>query len=255
MTSALRSFLAPLKRIFLSGAHSTVGNLFRQHLSSKAHGDQYENYLKLMLEGGQLDTDSFQYKILNSRSFQEEWLDSPSVPLIKSVNAAIINNPDLKICIDLGSGTGWVANLLSEKFSRVVAIEPSASAIEISKHYFRNGFASNIEWKHGFAEKVLLEEDDLTGPIFVFTGVVLSHTPNSVATKILKFINESLALGSEGLLIEAWGSPRSESLWHIRSKTWWQENLSNCELDFYGPERENMPGEYLGLKFKKVMHI
>ncbi len=174
------------------------------------------------------------------------------MPLIKTITSAMSENPGLKICIDLGSGTGWVSNLLSEKFTRVIAIEPSASAIEISKHYFSHGFASNIEWKHGFAEKVLLEQNDLAGPIFVFTGVVLSHTPNRVAKKILRFINDNLALGSTGLLIEAWGNPRSESLWHIRSKEWWQANLSNCELDFYGPERENMPGEHLGLKFKKV---
>lgn len=253
MAIVLRRALAPLKKVILSGVHSTVGNFFRSHLSSKTHGDQYENYLKLILEGGQIDTDSFQYKILHSRSFQEDWLDSPNVPLLKAVSAALIENPNLKTCIDLGSGTGWVSNFLSEKFTRVVAIEPSASAIEISKYYFGEGFASNIEWKHGFAEEVLLrEQDNLTGPIFVFTGVVLSHTPNSVASRILKFINENLALGSEGLLVEAWGNRRSESLWHIRTKTWWQENLSNCELDFYGPERENMPGEYLGLKFRKV---
>jgi SAM-dependent methyltransferase len=249
---AIRRIISPSKRVFFSRIHSTVGNFSRLHLSSKVHGDQYENYLKLMLEGGPIDTDSFQYKILNSRSFQESWLDSPNVPLIKTMTDAVSENPELKTCIDLGSGTGWVSNMLSEKFSRVVAIEPSASAIEISKHHFGHGFASNIEWKHGFAEKVLLEQNDLTGPIFVFTGVVLSHTPNRVARKVLKFINENLALGSAGLLIEAWGSPRSESLWHIRSRGWWQENLSNCDLDFFGPERENMPGEYLGLKFKKI---
>ena len=137
-------------------------------------------------------------------------------------------------------------------FSRVVAIEPSSSAIEISKYYFDHGFTSNIEWKNGFAEEVLLNVEALTVPIFVFSGVVLSHTPHKVAKKILKFINENLAIGSAGLLVEAWGNPRSERLWHVRSKAWWQENLDNFELDFYGLERENTPGEFLGLKFKKI---
>lgn len=251
MRNLKRRFLSPLK-IFLSQIYTPFSNLFRPNLSSKVHGDQYESYLKLVLAGGPFDTDSYQYKVLNSRSFMQSSLKSPNVPLLKTVTDSIIENPDLRTCIDLGSGTGWVSNILSENFQRVIAIEPSSSAIEIAKYYFGPGLASNIEWKQGPAEVVLLELDDLIGPVFVFTGVVLSHTPEAIAKKILKYINEDLALGSAGLLNEAWGNPRRESLWHIRSKAWWQENLSNCELDFYGSERENMPGEFLGLKFKKV---
>jgi len=251
LKSVLRRFLSPSKRIFLSGIYITMGNFFRRHLSSEVHGDQYENYLRLMLDGGPIDKDSFQYKILNSRSFQELQLNSPNIPLMQTVTDLIKENSNLKTCIDLGSGTGWVSNILSENFSRVIAIEPSLSAIEISKHYFGHGSTSNIEWKHGYAEEVLLKLGELTGPTFLFTGVVLSHTPHKVAKKILKYINEDLAVGSTGLLIEAWGRPRSETLWHVRSKVWWQKNLSDCELDFYGPKREGAPNEYLGLKFKK----
>lgn len=252
LKSVLRRFPSPSKRIIRSGLDLTVGNFFRHRLSSKAHGDEYEGYLRSMLEGGPIDPDSFQFKILNSRSFQESRLTSPNVPLIETVTESISENPNLKTCVDLGSGTGWVSNILSEKFSRVISIEPCISAIEISKHYFGNGFTSNIEWKHGFAEEVLLDLEEITEPTFVFTGVVLSHTPHNVAKKVLKYINKNLANGSAGLLVEAWGRPRSERLWHVRSKVWWQENLSNCELDFYGPEREDTPGEFLGLKFKKI---
>jgi SAM-dependent methyltransferase len=228
-----------------------MGNFFRRHLSSEVHGDQYENYLQLVLDEGPIDKDSFQYKILNSRSFQELQLNSPNIPLMQTVTDTIAENPNLKDCIDLGSGTGWVSNILSESFSRVVAIEPSLSAIEISKHYFGYGLTSNIDWKHGYAEEVLPNLTEVTGPTFLFTGVVLSHTPHKVAKKILRYINDDLAVGSTGLLIEAWGRPRSERLWHVRSKVWWQKNLSNCELDFYGPKREDAPSEFLGLKFKK----
>jgi hypothetical protein len=239
-------------RALLSRVYSTTGISFLNHLSSKVHEEQYVSYLKAMQDGAPIDTGSFQYKILNLRSFQESWLNSQNVPLIGTITSLISENPNLKTCIDLGSGTGWVSNILSEKFSRVVSIEPSTSAIEISKHCFGYGYSSNIEWMQGFAEEILPELDELSGPTFVFTGVVLSHTPNSVAKKILRYFDENLLIGSAGLLVEAWGNPRSEKLWHIRSKAWWQENLSNCEIDFYGPERVNVPGEFLGLKFRKI---
>ncbi len=247
----MRRSLSLLKRIFSDLLPNNLG-IFKRRLSSRVHGDEYESYLRSVLEDGPINPDSFQYKILNSRSFQESSLDSAQVPLIKTVTDAKILNPNLRTCIDLGSGTGWVSNILSEKFSRVVAIEPNISAIEISKHYFRNGFASNIEWKHGFAEEVLLNLEESSEPTFVFTGVVLTHIPNHVAKRILKYINANLAIGSAGLLIESWGTPRRERMWHVRSKVWWQESLSNCELDFYGPEREDNPGEFLGFKFKKI---
>jgi len=250
--SVLRRFLSPLKRIFLSRVNLVMGNFFRRQFSSKVHGDEYESYLRLILDEVPIDTDSFLHKILNLRDFQESILNSPNVPLMQTVTDSIIENPKLKTCIDIGSGPGWVSNILSESFSRVYAIEPSLSAIEISKRYFGHGLASNIQWKHGYGEEVLLNLEELSGPTFVFTGTVLSHTPNRVAKKILKYLNDDLGIGSTGLLMEAWGRPRSEKLWHVRSKAWWQKNLSNCELDFYGPEREDAPNEFLGLKFKKI---
>ena len=213
MKRVLRQFNSLYKRILLSKIYSTTGNFFMNRLSSKVHGEQYVSYLKSMQDGAPIDTDSFQYQILNSRSFQEAWLNSSNVPLISTVTSMITENPNLKTCIDLGSGTGWVSNILSEKFARVVAIEPSNSAIEISKHYFDHGFSSNIEWMQGFAEEILPELEELSGPTFVFTGVVLSHTPNSVAKKILRYFDENLVIGSAGLLVEAWGkSQKRETL-------------------------------------------
>jgi hypothetical protein len=41
-------------------------------------------------------------------------------------------------------------------------------------------------------------------------------------------------------------------MWHVRSPKWWENHLSNCELDFYGSERPDFPGEYLGFRFKKI---
>lgn len=159
MKRLLRKFHSLYKRALLSRIYSTTGKFFISRLSSKVHGGQYESYLKSIQDGAPIDTDSFQYKILNSRSFQETWLNSSNVPLMSTIMNVISENPNLRTCIDLGSGTGWVSNILSEKFARVVAIEPSDCAIEISKHYFGYGYSSNIEWMQGFAEEILPELD------------------------------------------------------------------------------------------------
>ena len=42
-------------------------------------------------------------------------------------------NSNIKIGVDIGCGTGWVANLMSKTMHSVYAIEPSLAAIKIGK--------------------------------------------------------------------------------------------------------------------------
>lgn len=231
--------------------YQTVGNFMLKHQSQEAHGSQYEHFLSTINKSNDFDLESFQYQILTSRSLQKEHLNTASFPVLDTLDNDLLGTFN-DVCIDIGAGTGWAANFLADRFTRVVAIEPNSNALEIANHFFGNSVKGNIEWHCGYAEEVLNELPNFYAPVFVITGVVLSHLPNTVAEKILATINTDLPVGSSGVLCEAWGSVRSENLWHIRSQSWWQRQLSNCELDFYGGEREGFPGEYLGLRFKKI---
>ena len=233
--------------------HSIVGNSWRSNLSKELHGSEYQDFLSSIIDEDVINLNSFEYKILTSRILQEEAINQRNFPLLETLNNNLLGNFD-GVCIDIGSGTGWIANILSERFTKVIAIEPNSNAIEIAKRFFGNGSKENIVWRCGYAEKVLRELEKFDSPVFVVTGVVLSHLPNKVVREILAEINKGLPVGSSGVLCEAWGSARTEKMWHVRTQKWWEKHLPNCELDFYGDERPDFSGEYLGIKFKKIFN-
>ena len=244
--------LRKLVRRVSQACHNRYFKLFsNSSLSKKLHGSQYENFLFEIEQKDMLELNTFQYKILTSTLLQEAHANSNNFPLLRTLDNKVLGHFD-DICIDIGSGTGWISNLLSIRFDKVIAIEPNANAISISKTFFGTGYKENIEWHCGYAENILREFSRFSSPVFIVSGVVLSHIPNRTVVKILKFINEELPLNSAGLLCEAWGSVRNEKMWHVRSDKWWEKQLSKCELSFYGRERSDSPGEYLGLTFKKI---
>jgi SAM-dependent methyltransferase len=234
-------------------AHQLIGFFWRSSLSKAKHGSEYQQFLSQLDYGDFSNSNSFQYQILVSRSLQEEQINSRNFPLLEMLGQKK-SDDFAEICIDIGSGTGWIANILGETFARVIAIEPNSNAIEVARRFFGNGSKGNIEWHCGHAEKVLYGLPQFDTPVFVLTGVVLSHLPNRVVKRILKYVNDELPIGSSGILCEAYGSFRSEKMWHVRTNGWWQNQLSNCKLDFYGAEREEFPGEYLGIKFEKLLN-
>lgn len=252
LSLGLKNFSLSLKKILAVLRYFVRNSFFFAKLSERSHGREYDLYISSTVEKDPQHNASYQHEILNSKSLQYLQISTKSFPLLDYLEDLKLLNFNFDTCIDIGSGTGWISNILSDKFNQVLAIEPNRSAIEISIKYFNSGAKSNIQWFHGYAEHVLPRINYSSNPIFVVTGVVLSHLPNNSVRKILKLLNQQIPIGSVGLLCEAWGKTRSEKMWHIRPKKFWQKYLSNCDLEFYGPERSGFKGEYLGLKFVKV---
>lgn len=240
-----------LVNLVRSVVHKIIDVFWRSNLSKESHGSEYQEFLQLIDLGDVENNESFQYRILTSRPLQEESINSRNFPLLDTLNKKQLGD-FYETCIDIGSGTGWIANILAERFTTVIAIEPNANAIEVAKRFFGNGKDKNIEWHCGLAEAILYKLPKFDTPVFILTGVVLSHLPNKVAKRILKYVNDELPIGSSGILCEAYGAFRNEKMWHVRTKSWWQNQLRTCKLDFYGEEREDFPGEYLGIRFEKI---
>ena len=145
----------------------------------------------------------------------------------------------VKTTVDIGSGVGWISASLSNKMEKIIAIEPSAAAIEIAKKLFPSHEYPNIIWKVGLGED-LLPILHLDKPTLFVTGCVLSHLRDSEAAKICQLVSNIAPTGSILSFDERWGETRKDQfMWHVRTQEWWRENLAGWELDFHGAEVDN----------------
>lgn len=160
----------------------------------------------------------------------------------------IDENPNInKLAIDIGGGVGWLSAKLSDYFEKVISIEPSEDAVNISKALYSE--KENISWNIGFAEDFLSELKIETSALFV-TCSVLQHLDDDVVENILKMINDKAPVGSILSFQELWGIYVNTNMHHVRTKEWWSERLNNWDLNFHGPEV--MPNTNKGIQGKKV---
>jgi len=140
----------------------------------------------------------------------------------------------LRHAVDVGSGTGWFSSYLVRKrgYKKVYAIEPSKSAVEISKVLHPN--LNSIEWINGFAEEEI-PRLNLTEPTFFSFMCVLSHMPDDLALSICDAIYENSPVGSVISFSENWGSASSdiENCWHSREPRWWVDQFKGWHLKFH----------------------
>lgn len=168
------------------------------------------------------------------------------------IDELLAKHPEVRtLAVDIGSGAGWFSSKLSKLFTRVIGIEASAAGLEIAKRLYPENSYPNISWVQGFAEDVL-PTLDLSQPAFFLTGVVLSHLRDKEVMRICEVLNTKAAQGSILCFSECWGEEWHQQMWHVRTKEWWQQQLSNWELDFHGPEIQNTPDRHKGIHGLKV---
>ena len=216
-----------------------ISSVFQTSSASfKQHNAQYE-------EEGKLEKEK---KIIEQNE-KEDVFNNVEYRLTDFFN----EHPQVRgIAVDIGSGTGWFSSKFSKLFKKVISIEPSAKAIEIAKTFYSIEQYPNIEWKNGLAEQVLkgLRFDE---PAFFLTGVVLSHLRDKEVAAICAQVNRLSLPGSLLCFNECWGPEHHQIMWHVRTKEWWQQQLPGWDLNFFGPEVQNVPGRHKGIHgIKKV---
>ena len=144
----------------------------------------------------------------------------------------VLDSTDFKTAVDIGSGTGWFANYLvaERKYTKVYAIEPSESAIDIAKKIYPD--QKKVKYINGFAEEELLKIK-LTKPSLFSTLCVLTHLKDETVIPILNAVDKMAQTGSVLSCSEPWGIQHIEDAWYIRPPEWWVENLPNWEFEFY----------------------
>ncbi len=168
------------------------------------------------------------------------------------IDVLLGRHPEIKgIAIDIGSGAGWYSKKLSERFSAVIAIEPSLAAINIARELYDESKKSNILWIEGFAENVL-NKFHFASPVIFFTGVVLSHLRDKEVKDICMAIELCAPVGSILSFNECWGLEHHQLMWHVRTKEWWQAQLPGWQLNFHGPVIQNVPGRHKGIHGVKI---
>jgi len=202
------------------------------------------NTLKIMSAFFQSSTDSFQrhngqyeapgkFERDRDAGYDNLKKDLLNAPPLRIRNLLALH-PQIKTAVDVGSGTGWGAAAISPLVDTVLAFEPSAAALDISKRAYPTGIYPNITWIQGFAEEVL-PTLHLPTPTIFFTGCVLSHLRDKEALLICRLIDETAPAGSVISFAEAWGERTwHQIMWHIRTKGWWEKALPNWTLDFHG---------------------
>ena len=161
----------------------------------------------------------------NSNNF--EFLYKSDIP-----HGYALDEHNLTVGVDIGSGTGWFANYLVEQrsYKKVYAIEPSEAAIEIAKKIYPDN--KKVKYINGFAEEQI-SKLKLTKPTFFSTMCVLAHLEDEDVISILGAINKVAPEGSMLACSEPWGRFYHRQCWNIRPPEWWVENLVNWEYEFY----------------------
>ena len=161
----------------------------------------------------------------NSNNF--EFLYKSDIP-----HGYALDEHNLTVGVDIGSGTGWFANYLVEQrsYKKVYAIEPSEAAIEIAKKIYPDN--KKVKYINGFAEEQI-SKLKLTKPTFFSTMCVLAHLEDEDVISILSAINKVAPEGSMLACSEPWGRFYHRQCWNIRPPEWWVENLVNWEYEFY----------------------
>lgn len=209
----------------------------RRHDSFRRHNAQYE-------APGKFDQDR-DAGYLNIQNDRINWPDF-------RIRDVLNSHKNIRVAVDIGSGTGWVSASVHNLVESVIALEPSAAAIEISKKAYPSTTYPHITWKQGFAED-LLPTLILTAPTLFITGCVLSHLRDTEVEKICHAIVKVAPAGSAFAFSECWSetTPWHQHMWHIRTKAWWQAQFPGWSLEFGG--KKHPQGDYhMGIWGTKV---
>lgn len=184
--------------------------------------------------------------------FKNEWIEHNEKHGVES-----FDNEELKVgrllkkyplirdvAIDIGSGGGWMTNELSKHFKKVIAIEPSSKAITICKELYPQ---DNITWINGYSEDVLNDyQFDYAEKYFINTCSVFIHLNDDHVIPTLKALNKNF---SNSILSfqELWSIEKHFNirLLNCRTKKWWEEQLSNWDLNFHGPDMSKFGFNYI----------
>lgn len=159
------------------------------------------------------------------------------------------DHPEIDIGVDIGCGTGWVANLMSKTMSEVYAIEPSAAAIDIAKRIYPDN--KKVTWLVGFAQDHI-GNLDLKGPAIFNCFCVLSHLEDSDVVQICSLINQVAKKGSVLSFSECYGCNYHGHLWHIRDASWWQARFPEWDFSYLNVDIGHPPGAKKAFSALKV---
>ncbi len=159
-------------------------------------------------------------------------------------DAVKVASKSIHMHIDIGCGSGWLLLKTAPFFKRVIGIDPSENGIEVAKELTKD--VSNIE----FVAKDMTDgvmSLNIKEPAFITTAVVLSHIQDFHVKDFLSVLN-TLPTNSILFFNEPYDANVQQNMWHVRSKQWWSEQLSEWDLKF-----KNLPGKYPhGIFGKKV---
>jgi precorrin-6B methylase 2 len=214
-----------MKKIIYKGLRK-ISSLFQSRTESfKRHNRQY-------IEQGKLEKE----KAAGLNNLQADLINCSEM----RVRDLLQQHPQIKTAVDVGSGSGWSGAALAKLVPKVIGIEPSQAAVDISKEIYTKDTYPNITWLQGLAEEVL-PTLKLETPTLFLTGCVLSHIRDKEVIQICEAITKAAPQGSIMSLAECFGDEEWHQLmWHVRTKDWWRAQFPQWELTFHGPL---VPGE------------
>ena len=113
-------------------------------------------------------------------------------------------SPATRCLVDLGCGEGKVARPMTEFFDQVVAVDPSASMLQLGKS-LPKGNAENITWIEAVAEDAVLPD---TVDVVTFASSIHWMDPSKLFSKLRK------SVGADHILAIIQGDEPFEPRWH-----------------------------------------
>ncbi len=101
------------------------------------------------------------------------------------------------VVADIGTGTGYLLPMLSDRFSRVIAVEPAGAMLDAARNRPELLGAANVEFREGALSALPIRDGEVN---LAITSLVLHHVPDPQAAIAELF--RCLAGGGRLLIIE-----------------------------------------------------
>ena len=101
------------------------------------------------------------------------------------------------VVADIGTGTGYLLGILSERFRKVIAVDPAEAMLDVARHRPEVRTAQNIEFRRGSLEKLPIESGEVD---LAIASLVLHHVEQPA--EAIAELARGIKVGGRLLIIE-----------------------------------------------------
>ena len=217
-----RGFNGPAMKVELNAKPEQLAKLYAKTAAQWHHLGETEPYWSVITQENYLQSHFQQSREVFYATGEQE-----AKVLDSTLERHLIEPRPLGRCVELGCGVGRVTGALAKRHREVVAIDISATHLQLAEEELEKQGVNNVTYK----QLTSLEQTQEFGPIDLFySKIVLQHNPPPVIAVLLKNLLSTLSPGGIGFF----QIPVFKAGYRFLIEPYLQEdNQTNMEMHFF----------------------